>query len=148
MFDKWEVVEEALDQQGPRCSPLVVVCFAHAWNPPAMHVAKALDELRKATTPAGTPGDAPRPLLSPSQVRVLVVDAGAHPDRCLEHRVVATPAVVYFWRGQPIVLRRPGLSDDTKFVGSTTKQRLLSMVQLARDVGESGRPGQVLLLDF
>jgi len=47
-WDTWNTADNLIKQgqeSGPR---LVVVCFAHKWNPPAMHSATALNTLRNS----------------------------------------------------------------------------------------------------
>lgn len=79
---------------------LVVVVFAHRWNPAALHVATLFDKLRL--------------LPDYTYAQIFVVDADREREVCWEHGVHTTPALVLFWDGDAMEVRRPGWDDDRK----------------------------------
>lgn len=107
-WNSWSTVQELLttshvDTAKRRVESetrLVVCCFAMPWSPASMHTA-ALVEAIRAT------GKCPF-------ARMFLVDATREKEACSELGIAATPALVLFWDGEPLQVRRPGWDSDTK----------------------------------
>lgn len=140
-MDSWLAVERELEQRGAAAPAeqksgggasggqgLVVVSFAHAWNPGALFSALAVEQLRSGP--------------DISFARVFIVDPDV--DRVAMHQhgategnqpldVVATPAFAFFWKGKVMTVRRPDWDDDVKFVGALDTEKILDMIRHARE---------------
>ncbi|KNC51663.1 uncharacterized protein AMSG_12095 [Thecamonas trahens ATCC 50062] len=113
---------------------VVVICLAHRWSPPALHAARALCGLRSGSSSSVTPYS-----------KIFVVDADdIESQEDVEALGLAlSPAVYLFYSGKPLVIRRPGLDEDIKFVGSAPAERWEELIQFARQTGDNG--GHVLV---
>ena len=146
-FDSWQQVEEELgagagagagasgvpEQKtggggGARGSTLVVVCFAHAWNPGAVFTALAMEQLRSGPDISFARAF----IIDPDVDRVAMHEYGAKEgNQPLD--VVGSPAFAFFWRGKIMTVRRPDWDDDVKFVGPLDGDKLLDMIRHARE---------------
>mmetsp|Transcript_22886 Transcript_22886/g.73695 ORF Transcript_22886/g.73695 Transcript_22886/m.73695 type:complete len:158 (-) Transcript_22886:132-605(-) len=131
-WDSWSSIQELLTVSHVSARKrdaesevrLVVCCFAHSWSPASMHTAVLVDTIRAT-------GKCPF-------ARLFLVDATREREACAELGIAATPALVLFWDGEPLQVRRPGWDSDTKFVGSASERDLVNMVQYAREAGVRG----------
>lgn len=118
-WDAWADAERAIAESAEGPAPLVCVLFAHEWSPPARYAAAQARRLRD------DPGFA--------FVRIFVVSADAErAGVCRELGVAATPAVLFVFRGERMVVQRPEREDSCLFVGSPTSQQLEELVRVAR----------------
>ena len=107
-------------------SGLLVVAFVHTWSPPAMHVARNLEQLTAdglvsfaSVLFADPDADAK---LTAEFGQVLIPPAFRLTGRSTGHAgyplelcsIVATPAIVVYRNGQPVRFQRPDREDDVK----------------------------------
>ena len=104
-------------QRAPR---LVVVAFVETWAPPSLTTAVALEAVRMA-------GDVQ------AFSQIFIVDASTERDAAWEAGVVSTPALLFYWDGEPVLVRRPAWEDDNKFAGAASVERLVEIIRHARD---------------
>ena len=130
----WGEVEAALSQRDQAATegkaelhepspPLVLVLFAHAWDPGSLHAAGLVRDLGER-----------------GRATCFVVEGEDGPEAAArtEHGVRVSPTIVLFWRGAPMRVRRPGWADDAKVVGAVERGRLDDLVRAAERAGESG----------
>ncbi|KAJ4457659.1 hypothetical protein PAPYR_6797 [Paratrimastix pyriformis] len=123
-FETWADVSNAIQKSRIPSSGvprLVVVCFCTPWNPTSRMSARYFKELSEGP-------DA-------RFAKISIVNAEAELSACHSMTIHATPAVQFYWDGQLLTIRRPDWDDDTKFVGSTTKENWLELIRYARDAG-------------
>jgi hypothetical protein len=60
--------------------------------------------------------------------------------------VTTTPALLFYLGGTPLTIRRTDWADDTKLVGSFSRERLTEMFQSARSAENDG--ARTLYVDF
>ncbi len=75
---------------------LVVVCIAEKWNKATLNTAKHVEELGVKF------GDA----------NLMVIDKRGCPELCEELNIKATPAIVFYWNGNPMAIKRSGWQND------------------------------------
>lgn len=64
--------------------------------------------------------------------RFHVVDANEEAKTCWEQGIISTPALLFYWQGRPLNVRRAGWNDDNKFVGALSHEQLVELVRSAR----------------
>jgi len=64
---------------------------------------------------------------------MFLVDADKIHNIAVELGVTATPAVLVFFRGNPIRIRRYGWEEDTKYVGCVSQSQLQGLLEAARN---------------
>lgn len=126
-WDSCKTVEDAL-----KPNQFVVVCFAHTWNPPSVHVASILQKFRDT-------GEFP-------WVQIFIINAEKDVSKCFSIGVTTTPVIMLYYHNQPLIIRRPMWDDEPKFVGSTTKDNLSDIIRAARDTIDRGQ--RIISLDF
>ena len=134
-WDPYELVEAALhecrvntelsnaglrthEDEASRAPRLVVICIADKFGGPAMSTAHSLEAVRAEVE---------------AFAQCFCVEAIAQADKCWDLGVVATPAVLFFWDGEPVSVRRPDWDDDTKLHGAFTPDKLLEVIRHTRD---------------
>jgi hypothetical protein len=147
-FDPYERVEAALqyglgraaaamggDVEAQRAPRLAIVCFADAWSPPAVAAVAALEQIS---------GDLR------GFAQTFAVDAAQEQERAWEAGVVSTPAFLFYWDGQPVLVRRPDWDDDNKLAGAFGMEQLLEIARHARECCGNASEGEqlILALDF
>ena len=109
-------------QRAPR---LMVVAYADPWAPPAHSTAVAVEQVRMG-------GDVQ------AFAQIFLLDAMAEREAAYEAGIVSTPAILFYWDGEPVIVRRPLWEDDTKFTGAITAERLVEIIRHARDCCAKG----------
>ena len=113
---------------------LVVVCFSDSWSPTSRAVVSSLARLRQ---------DLPFASL-------VWLEASREHASAQNLGIYATPAVVFYWNGHPVSLRRPDQDTDHKFVGALSDAQLLQTIHHVQDCclqGEQEQP-PLVSLDF
>lgn len=128
-WDAYALVHEALEicqqqalapDDSLAAARLVAVCFADRWSKTAMSTALSLESVRQGREVEAF-------------AQSFVVDAATEPEVCWELGVTATPALLLFWDGQPVTIRRPDWADDTKLSGAFASERVLEIIRHTRD---------------
>jgi hypothetical protein len=132
-YDSYQVVADTLTQalsraaaaaagsiEAQRAARLAVVAFVDPWAPPAHATAVALEQVRMS-------GDVQ------AFAQLYLVDASAERDATWDSGVVTTPALLFYWDGAPVVVRRPTWEDDNKFTGACSAERLVEIIRHTRD---------------
>ena len=78
----------------------MIGCFAHKWNRCAASVVKSLHELC-------IEGEI-------HFAQLCFLDADNERRKCIDLALVSTPALLFYWDGQPVTIRRPEWDDDIK----------------------------------
>lgn len=145
-FDSYGSVQEALragagrvavaaqgSLEAQRAPRLAVVLFADEWAPPALATAAALEAVRSGGDVQGF-------------AQLFLVDASEERDHTWEAGVVTTPALTFYWDGEPVLVTRPDWEDDYKYCGAMSIDRLLEIVRHARDCCKERAEGAQLTL--
>ena len=56
--------------------------------------------------------------------KLLYVDADRERSKCIELNLACPPALIFYWDGKPLTLRRPDWDDDVKYVGCASRDRV------------------------
>ena len=103
---------------------LTVVCFAHRWSPEAQSTVEALLSLQSQG--------------KLDSAAAFVVDADRDREACGTFGIAVTPALVLHWDGTPMLIRRQGWNDDSKFCGCLSEANLHRLCRRAQQRGEKG----------
>ena len=123
--EEQETVEQAFETD----KRVVVVAFAHRWSPPGMETARALDSLRKERSSS---------VASYTHIYVVDADGVDSVGDITALGLAVTPSVFLFYAGTPFTIRRPGLDDDIRFIGSISRDSWEDLIQYARSTGDAG----------
>ena len=137
-FESYAAAVEAVRAGAAGGHRLVVLAFVDRWSPPAIATAAALEVVRLGGHVQ-------------AYASVFIVDATAEREGAHEHGVLSTPALLFFWEGQQVSVRRPTWEDDDKFIGSANVDRLIEMIRHARDccVKQASEGARIVVnLDF
>jgi hypothetical protein len=96
--------------------PFVAILFYHTELPPSLFTASLFDKFRTNYTPD-------------SVGKIFVIEASKHPQFAAKFLVIPTPALVVIWRGNPLVIRRPGWDDCAKVIGCLKEDEWLSILR-------------------
>ncbi|OMJ84064.1 hypothetical protein SteCoe_14875 [Stentor coeruleus] len=116
-WDEWGRVNTELQKSCEDKTPRIVL-FAEKWNPFSMSVARYFQNLR------GTD--------------VFIVDANKIYNIATELGVLSTPAVVVFFKGNPVRIQRTGWEEDFKYVGAASHDNYIKLVAAARLSANTG----------
>ena len=111
-----EVLKAIADSKTNPDSPFICVCFFHSILPPSLFTAKIFDKIRTNYSPE-TVG------------QIFVVEAVKNNDLATKYGVIPTPAVIILWKGEPLLIRRPGWDDATKILGCLKEEEWLSVLR-------------------
>ncbi len=56
----------------------------------------------------------------------------------VELGIAVSPALIFYWDGVPLTIRRPEWDDDIKYAGSITKEGLLDLIRAVKDAALRG----------
>merc|ERR1712166_1128881 len=101
--------------------PIVVVLLVQQWCPPALHMAAVVAELSQLEF-----------------VQVAVVDSDDEATRAANPSVHSSPAMMIYFKGEPMKIVRVGWREDDKLMGCSSKENLVELLQFARQRGEEG----------
>mmetsp|Transcript_24722 Transcript_24722/g.34077 ORF Transcript_24722/g.34077 Transcript_24722/m.34077 type:complete len:143 (+) Transcript_24722:131-559(+) len=132
IWDKWEVVNDTINEKGQGQFPLVVVLWAQTWNPPALNAAESLEEIRSSDGVAST-------------AQVFIIDKDQCPQKALEYEITTCPSLLMFWKGDLITVRRCFQADANKYVGSVSKETWLQILEEGKAAGEKYDKGDTFL---
>ncbi|OMJ79249.1 hypothetical protein SteCoe_20757 [Stentor coeruleus] len=121
-WDEWSRVNTELQRSCEDKTPRIVL-FAEKWNPFSTSVASFFQNLR------GTD--------------VFIVDTNKIYSIATELGVISTPAVVVFFKGNPVRIQRTGWEEDFKCnfyadVGSASHENYIKLVAAARLSANTG----------
>lgn len=129
LWDEWEAFEAAVQSgtcESPSSKksapPLVIAGLFQKWNPAAMHTANILDNLRDSGN------------VEFASIFILEVTPKTK-AKAQKYHVMATPALVFFWKGIEMTIRRSISVDSKSFVGPVHEEELLEMIQFANQQG-------------
>ena len=111
-----EVLKAVEESKSNPESPFICICFYHTILPPSLFTAKIFDKIRTNYSP-DTVG------------RIFIVDAVKHNDLATKYGVIPTPAIIILWKGEPLLIRRPGWDDATKILGCLKEEEWLSILR-------------------
>eukprot|EP00753_Platysulcus_tardus_P016806 PLAT6052.1.p4 GENE.PLAT6052.1~~PLAT6052.1.p4 ORF type:complete len:136 (+),score=45.81 PLAT6052.1:572-979(+) len=128
---EWAAVDEQLAKSKTGERPLCVVAFISDWSPAALHMAHQLDELNRS-------GDV-------HFAHLFTVNADSAEGAVEKYDISSTPALMFFWAGEPLTVRKPDWDDDVKLMGAISDESLVDVIRFARETGERGK--SILLVD-
>lgn len=144
-FDEYSLVQDAISSarslvhESEDAAPvprLTVVAFIDKWAKPAMAVASSLEAIRMHR-------DVER------FARLFIIETNCERDKSFEFGIASTPAIVFFWGGRLVTVRRPDWDDDKKLVGALSQETLLEVLRHARECCANNTEGDLVLsLDF
>jgi hypothetical protein len=115
--DEIERVEAAIEQSKTSATdPFVGLLFYHSELPPSLFTAQMFQKFRTDYTPE-------------SIGQIFVIDAAKNAKFALKYGVIPTPALVVIWKGNPLVIRRPGWDDSAKVIGCMKGEEWLSILR-------------------
>ena len=115
--DSSEDVLKAVEESKTKAdSPFICICFYHTILPPSLFTAKIFDKIRSNYSP-DTVG------------KIFIVDAVKYNDLATKYGVIPTPAIIIIWKGEPLLIRRPGWDDATKILGCLKEEEWLSVLR-------------------
>ena len=83
-----------------RSSRLIIICAAYSWSPTTLFVPNTLLQLKRR-------GEI-------NFATVYAVKADLDRPRCEELGITAGPAILFYWDGKLLTVRRPDFDDDNK----------------------------------
>ena len=115
--DETTVVDQAIEESKTSSdSPFLAICFYHTELPPSLFTASLFNKFRTNYTPE-------------SVGKIFLVDAAKESKYAAKFGVVPTPAVVIIWKGNPLIIRRPGWDDTSKIIGCMHEEEWLSVLR-------------------
>ena len=115
----WSTFETTLSSTDKR---LVIACIVQDWNRLSIFLMKCLQEIVED-------GDI-------RFAEVVYINADEEREKCFEIGLSSPPALMFYWEGTPIMIRRPEWPDDKKYVGVPKKETLLELIRFAKEAGE------------
>lgn len=110
-------VDEAIEEsKASKTDPFVAICFYHTELPPSLFTASLFNKFRTNFT-------------SDSVGKIFIVDASKNSQYAAKFGVIPTPAVVIIWKGNPLIIRRPGWDDCKKIIGCMHEEEWLSVLR-------------------
>lgn len=97
-------------------SPFICLYFYHSIIPPALYTAKQFDKIRKNFS-------------SDTVGQIFIIDVIEYQDFAAQYNVIPTPAVCILWKGNPLLIRRPGWDDSNKILGCLKDDDWLSILR-------------------
>ena len=115
--DEPTAVDKAIEEsKTSKTDPFVAICFYHTELPPSHFTAGLFNKFRANFT-------------SDSVGKIFIVDAAKNSQYAAKFGVVPTPAVVIIWKGNPLIIRRPGWDDTAKIIGCMREEEWLSVLR-------------------
>jgi hypothetical protein len=115
--DELGLVEAAIEEsRTSQTDPFVGLLFYHAELPPSLFTAQMFVKFRADYS-------------TDSIGKIFVIDAGRNPKFAVKYGVIPTPALVVIWKGNPLIIRRPGWDDCAKVIGCMKSEEWLSILR-------------------
>lgn len=111
-----EVLNAIKEAKKSKDKPFICLCFYHTVLPPSLFTAKLFDKIRKNYS-------------SDTVGQIFIVDAIKSNELATKYGVIPTPAIVILWKGEPLLIRRPGWDDANKILGCMKEDEWLSILR-------------------
>ncbi|CAG9324474.1 unnamed protein product [Blepharisma stoltei] len=122
-LDEWNQVNSELNKSCEDRKPRFVL-FVEKWNPFSLHAARIFRKIKAES----------------SEQDIFIVDADKLFSIASGFGIIGTPALIVFFRGMPVKIKRRGWEEDVKYVGVTSESNYYNIVHMGREQAITGNP--------